>query len=101
MPSKKWLALLAFLFVAGCQSHEDIPSLAQPDHHAVQGTSDHDMKVDERRMMPPCGEPKPCVGDLRGTPGADEIRGEDGWDWINAQAGDDVAYGGKGATTSS
>lgn len=62
----------------------------------VVGTQDHDMKMEERRMTPPCGDPKPCIGDMRGTPSAEEIRGLDGWDWINAQGGDDVAYGGRG-----
>ncbi len=96
MPSRRWLVLLAFLFVAGCQSHEDTPSLAQPHYHSIKGTEANDWTIKERRMMPPCDKPAPCTHDLKGTDGPDRLYQNKGWDWLNSKGGDDLLRGGDG-----
>lgn len=60
----------------------------------VRGNGDNNITPKANRMLPDCGNPKPCTGDLKGTKQADLIYGLGGWDWVHSGAGDDVIYGG-------
>lgn len=62
--------------------------------NTIRGSGDNDITPNSNRMLPDCGHPKPCSGDLKGTHGADLIYGFGGWDWMNSGPGNDVLIGG-------